>query len=333
MARLRVILRAVARAAGRGSKSIRQVSGNNMFYAGVTLLFMSDPAVLGLFMVLIAIVIFLPSSSDPLAAVPADRLGLWPLNKWERLGLRMVSPLLNPLAWLVLAGLLWKRLAWSLSVFVAGLFLAGFAGSAFPAPRIWVPRIPAGRLTHLVRKDLRQFATALDLYCALLIAVPAGCLRLSGELPTGAVVPFTGLVILILSTMALTLFGLDGDAGMTRHGLWALTGWRVLAAKGIAYLLLVLVVTAPLSPGGGLAGGLMALAAGQVVSLKVIPQSRWRFRASGPFGSSVAQMVSAIGGFGLVTQLGLQWIAVCAAVYGLSLWWCGRRMDSRSRSS
>ena len=130
MARLRVILRAVARAAGRGSKSIRQVSGNNMFYAGVTLLFMSDPAVLGLFMVLIAIVIFLPSSSDPLAAVPADRLGLWPLNKWERLGLRMVSPLLNPLAWLVLAGLLWKRLAWSLSVFVAGLFLAGFAGSA-----------------------------------------------------------------------------------------------------------------------------------------------------------------------------------------------------------
>jgi hypothetical protein len=330
MARFRTILSAVWRAANRGSKSLWQVSGNNMFYAGVTLMFMSDPAALGLFMILIVIVLFLPSSSDPMTAVPRERLDLWPLTAWERHGLRMVSPLLNPLAWVMLAGMVWKRVTWGLWAFVASFFLAGFIGSSFRTPRVWAPRIPLGILTQMVRKDLRQFLTALDLYCALLIAVPALYLRLTGELAVDAHVPLTGLVIVIMSTMALTLFGLDGEGGMARYRLWPLSGWRVLAAKGIAYLLLMLLLTLPLSPFGGLAGGLIALAVGQLASVRqVVPQSRWRFRASSPFAFSLAQMLLALFGFAAVTQLGVLWLGLCVAVYAVSLWICGRRLSAK----
>lgn len=329
MARFRTILTAVTLAASRGSKSLLQVRGNNMFYAGVTLIFMMDPAAMGFFIVLIAIVLFLPSSSDPMTAVPRERLDMWPLTAWERRGLRMVSPLLNPLTWVMLAGMAWKRVTWGLWAFVASFFLAGFIGSSFRTPGVWVPRIPLGALTQMVRKDLRQFLTALDVYCALLIAVPAFYFRLTGKLPADARVPLTGLVIIIMSTMALTLFGLEGESGMARYRLWPLSGWRVLAAKGIAYLLLMLLLTLPLSPSGGLAGGLIALAVGQWASVRqVIPQSRWRFRASRPFAYSLAQMLLALFGFAAVTQLGIVWLGLCFAVYAMSLWICGQRLSA-----
>jgi len=280
-----------------------------------------------LFLILIAIVLFLPSSSDPLTAVPRERLDLWPLTAWERRGLRMVSPLLNPLAWVMLAGMVWKRVTWGLWAFVASFFTAGFIGSSFRVPNVWVPPIPLGILTQLVRKDLRQFLTALDLYCALLIAAPALYFRLTGNLAVDAKVPLTGLVIIIMSTMALTLFGVDGESGMTRYCLWPISGWRVLAAKGIAYLLLILLVTAPLSPLGGLAGGLIALAVGQFVSVtQVTPQSHWRFRTSRPFAYSLAQMLLALLAFAAVTQLGALWIGLCVVVYAVSLLICGRRL-------
>jgi hypothetical protein len=87
-------------------------------------------------------------------------------------------------------------------------------------------------------------------------------------------------------------------------------------------------VTLPLSPSGGIAGGLMALAIGQWHAVKrMIPQLRWRFRASNPFGASLGQMLGALAGFALVTQLGPAWLAFCAAVYGGSVWITGRRLD------
>ncbi len=330
MVRFRAVLSAVARAASRGSKSWRKVSGNNIFCAGITLMFMGDPAAMGFFLSLIVIVLFLPSSSDPMTAAPRERLELWPLTAPERYGLRLLSPLLNPLTWLVLAAMVLKGITWGLRAFAAGFFLCGFVGSSFRLPSIRIPQVPAGALTQMVSKDLRQFFTALDLYCALVIVVPAFYLRLTGQLPPSAYVPLTALVIVIMSTMALTLFGLDGEDGMTRYRLWPVSGWRVLAAKAIAYLLLVLLVTLPLSPSGGLAGGLMALTVGQFVSVKqVIPQSRWRFRASSPFGYSLAQMLLALLGFAAVTRLGVLWLVPCVAVYAVSLWICGRHSYPR----
>ncbi len=328
MARFRAVLSAVARAANRGSKSLWKASGNNLFYAGITLMYMGDPAAMGFFGSLIIIVLFLPSSSNPLTTVPRERLELWPLRAWERYFLRLLSPLLNPFTWAMLAIMILKGITWGVRAFVAGLFFCGFIGSSFRLPSVWVPLIPAGLLTQVVRKDLRQFLTALDLYCALLIAVPASYLRLSGQLPLSAHVPLTALLIVIMSTMALTLFGLDGESGIARCRLWPLAGWQALAAKAIAYLLLIILVTLPFSPIGGLAGGLMALAVGQFASVKqVILQSRWRFRASSSFGYSLIQMFLALLGFAAVTQWGVLWLGPCAAVYAASLWFCGKRFE------
>ena len=329
MARFRTILSAVARATKRRSKSIQHISGNNMFYAGMALTFMLDPALLGLFGVLIAIVVFLPSSSDPMTALPPERLKLWPLTRRESFALRLISPLLNPLAWLILAGLAWRRITWGLWALIASFFLGGFFASAFRSPNVWIPRLPLGRLALLVRKDLRQFVTALDVYCALLLSAPALILRWRGQLPPDSLVPLTAILIIILSTMPLTLFGLDGESGMVRYTLWPVAAWRVLVSKGIAYLLLVVIVTAPLSPVGGLAGCLVALAVGQWhASRYLYPQTRWRFRASSPFEVSLGQMLLSLLAFALVTQLGPALLVVPLATYGVSLWLCVRRLSS-----
>src|ERR1051325_5743587 len=125
MSRFGSVLGAVSRAAARGSRSLWQVSGNNMVYAGVTLAFMTDPGAFVFFLILIAIILFLPSSSDPMACVPGERLELWPLTAWERRGLRVVSPLLNPLLWALLALMVWKRITWGLWAFLASVFLTG----------------------------------------------------------------------------------------------------------------------------------------------------------------------------------------------------------------
>lgn len=278
-------------------------------------------------MILIAIILFLPSSRDPLTTVPSERLDLWPLTRAERYGLRLLSPLLNPIAWLLLAGMIWKRTMWGVWACVGSFFLCGFVGSSFRLPRLWVPRIPLGMLTELVRKDLRQLLTALDLYCAILIAAPAAYLRCRGELPPSAQLPLTALVVVMMSTMGLTLFGLDGASGITRYSLWSLARWQVLASKGMAYMLLTFVIMLPLSPMSGLAGGLAALTAGQFVSLKqVIPQVRWRFRASSPFAYSMAQMLFALFAVFMVAQLGVLFgLGLCFAAYAVSLWLCVRQ--------
>jgi len=278
-------------------------------------------------MALVAIILFLPSSRDPLTTVPPERLDLWPLTRAERYGLRLVSPLLNPIAWLVLGGMIWRGVTWGVWAFVAGFFLCGFLGSSFRLPGVWAPRLPLGALTYLVRKDVRQFLTALDVYCALLIAAPAAYFRIRGELPPSAHLPLTALLVVTMSTMALTLFGLDGESGLTRYSLLPLALWKALAAKGTAYLLLTFLLALPFSPVSGLAGGLVALAIGQFASVKqVIPQARWRFRASSPFGYSLAQMLFALLAVFAVAQLGIFALVLCAAIYGGSLWLCVRRV-------
>ena len=329
MARIRAILTAVGKASNRNAKSVRTMAGNNMFYAGTTLLFMADAPAFVFFLVVMAIVMFLPSSGDPMALAPRDRLALWPLTARERLQLRLISPWLNPLTWLIFAGLLWKRITWGLWAFVAAFFAAGFIGSStrrmpFSLLR-YIPGIP-GPWRFLVRKDVRQLACTLDLYCALLISAPALFLRLQGKLPDEAHAPLTMVVLIMMSTCALTLFGLDGEGGLTRYRLFPLSGPMILAAKGLSYLLAVLLLTVHLSPAGGLGGGLLALAAGQYLAVtRITAQSRWRFRAGNAFSHSLFQMLVTVLGSGVVMQLHPLFLAPCALVYALSLWWCGRR--------
>lgn len=326
---------AVRLAVRRGPRPLRQAAGNNMLYAAVVFLAIVDRPAAGFFVVLLAIVLFLPSSGDPLTLAPAVRLNLWPLSRWQRYRLRLASLLTNPLSWLILSAMAWRRVGWGLWAVVAASFLCGFLGSRFRMPGIWVPPLPVGPLTHLIRKDLRQLLTALDFYCALLVVAPALYLRLKGQLPESAGVPLAALVVVILSTMALTLFGVDGESGIARYRLWAIPGWRIVAAKGAAYLLLILVLTTPFAPAAGLAGGLIALTVGQFVSVKrVIPQTRWRLRASHAFANGMAQMVLALFGFAAVAEWGVVWLAACVAAYAASLWMCGAHLAAlRTRTA
>lgn len=325
--RLRAVLTAVFKASGRGSRTLRAASNNNMMYAGIALAAMTDVMTLAMFATVMALVIFLPSSSDPLAKAPQDRLQLWPLERSERLSLRALSPLLNPLSWILIAAFFWKRIHWDLWLFVAAAFAIGFALPSIKNTSLhWTPTIP-GSWRMLVRKDFRQIISSLDLYCALLIAAPALFFRVQGRLPEAAGAPLTMLVLIMMSTCAQTLFGLDGDVGMTRYRLLPIAGWRILFAKGVAYLFWILLVTAPLHPLAGLAGGLAALALGQFFSIRArTPQLRWRFRASASFASSLGVMGAAILASGLIIQLGPQWILAAIALYVASLWHCGRTL-------
>jgi hypothetical protein len=68
------------------------------------LLFFGDPRAFVSPNVIIGLILFLPLSAGPLRKIPRGRLGIWPLARREHRLLRIVSPWLNPVAWL-LAGL------------------------------------------------------------------------------------------------------------------------------------------------------------------------------------------------------------------------------------
>ncbi len=87
------------------------------------------------------------------------------------------------------------------------------------------------------------------------------------------------VAMLALSTWARTIFGLDGSAGLTRYRLMPIRGWQLLVAKDVAYLVIALVVAAPLSIPGAMGTALIALAVGHKTTVRTPrPQLRWRFQ-------------------------------------------------------
>ena len=145
MARLFAILKSIARAFQRGEKSFGSLAGNNFFL--VAALFLQKA---GSFLFLImGLVILFPLSTDPMRKVPASRLALWPLDKRDYWLLRLLSPWVNPMTWLIVALAIWAARGsvtfglWGLAL---GLFAAGFAISELPLPRgaaMWRPLFAA----------------------------------------------------------------------------------------------------------------------------------------------------------------------------------------------
>jgi hypothetical protein len=325
--RIRAILGALMTAVRRDLKTVGSFTGNNLFVTGVGFLFLKDPGVFTGIAAFIGLILFIPLSADPLRVLPRDRFAVWPLSMAERRWLRILSPWLNPVTWLVAALAIWKHVTAGLWALTAGVFGIGFVLPSLPAARrgIWhrLPGFP-GRLNHLIRKNLRETLSTLDFWCSAVVSLFCLGFRIAGRLPTEALLPMTIVVMLAISTYSQTLFGLDGEGGMTRYRLLPVPGWQILAAKDMPFLLVSVVMTLPLAPAAGLAAALCALAMGHHVS--VVHHSdhmRWRFSSGVSFGMSILQVIVMTAGAAAVQAMPVL-IIVCAAGYGWSTWRYGR---------
>lgn len=331
-ARVRAVLKWLARAAKRNRKTF-SFRGNNIFYTAIALMFMLDPALAGILIVIMGVIVLLPMSSDPLRAIPPSRNGLWPLEASERRLLRFLSPFLNPMTWLVLGLAIWKRVSWGLVAFAGGTVLTGFFLSARSPGRgnFWrlLPRFPSP-LNQMIRKNLREMLSTLDFVTGVLIAVAAAGWRAAGMLPKEAFFPFTFVAMLAISTCALSLFGLDGAPGLRRYSLLPVRGWQVLLAKDVAFIAIALLIALPLYIPGALAAALIALAVGHRASIQqMTPQHRWRFQTGPSFGDAITQIVTMTMAGAAVAYSSALFLAPCVAIWAISVWWFGREFDRR----
>ena len=331
LARPRTILKWLARAAKRNRSSFT-FTGNNLHYTAFAFAFMLDAAVTGILLLIMGLIVILPMSSDPLRAIPRTRMGIWPLENSERRWLRLVSPLLNPMTWIVIALLLWKRVSMGIVALAGGVVAAGFVTSSLTegghiCPWRRVPRFPSP-LNHLIRKNLREMLSTLDFCCGALISVASLGWRAAGLLPPAAFFPLTVVGMLSISTCALTLFGLDGAPGMKRYRLMPARGWQILIAKDAAYMTMAIVLALPLSIPGAMGAAFVALALGHRVSVRTPrAQLRWRFQTGPSFGDAVTQILPMVMAGAAVVYSSPLILLVCIAVWAGSLWWFGREID------
>jgi hypothetical protein len=325
---IKPILKVLATVAKRERKTFHSIATNNFFVASALLLQQA-----GVFVYLVgALVVLFPLSADPLRKIPAERMALWPLGKAEFRKLRLLSPWINPLTWVLAALAAWSvRHTESLGVLglAVGLFAIGFfvpSVSGEPAFLRWIPAA-RGAMGQLVRKNLREILLTLDFYVALLMSVSGLIYRLAiPTLPREALMMMTLLVVLALSSYAQCLFGLESNSGLTRYHLMPLAGWRILAAKDLAFLLLAVLLTLPLAPLAGLAGALAALAFGHAPSVEERrEQTRWRFSSGASFGNGVVQTIALAGACVTAFRISGLILIPCAVACAGSAWWYGRK--------
>jgi hypothetical protein len=334
MARAGAILKALYTAFRRDWRSFGSLAVNNFFPISAILLQRAGTFVY----LIIGLVILFPASTDPLRKVPASRLALWPLERRERLALRLASPWINPMTWILAALAVWAargRITAGLWGAVAGLFLAGFMLSELPPARgLWrrIPNFP-GPLNQLIRKNVREILSTLDFYCALLLSASTLAFRIAGRLPEEARLNMALLVLLALSSYTQCLFGLDGAGGLSRYRLLPVRGWQLLAAKDAAFLAAAMVLLLPLAPLPGLGAALVCLALGHGPSVEEPrEQVRWRFSGGVSVLYGFIQVV-AMAASAAAIAFASRWVVLpCVGAWVLSLWWYGAELQSRSNS-
>jgi hypothetical protein len=289
----------------------------------------------------LALILLFPLSSDPLRTVPPERLALWHLTRGERLALRAGALAMNPLSW-IMGALLFIGLRgnfdWTLAAVLVGmlglsLFMPTIAGSAFDILRRCVPAF-GGWFSVLVAKDLRQLLSVLDVYCAFVVSAAGLVFRIvDRSVPSEALLAISILVMLALSSYAQSFFGLDG-AAIVRYRLMPLRGWQVLASKDAAFLVVALLLTAPLAPLAGMSAAFVALAVGHAPTVyELREQRRGRFSTGASFGNGMVQAVAMAFAAGATSRVSVLFVVPCVVGEIFSLWWYGRVIDSRWREA
>ncbi|MBS1830456.1 MAG: hypothetical protein JST93_34455 [Acidobacteria bacterium] len=340
MARIRSILTALATIEWRDVRSVNSISSNNFFL--FCMLLMMQPASMVFLGTVGGLLLFFPLSADPMKKIPAERLPLFPLAHIEHIALRAAASFLSPAIWLILAILLiggarFQILSLQLLVLAVGANAIAFWAERFlqRAPRfrllLYIPSFP-GITGGLIRKNLRELLHVLDLYLACALCAAGIAYRLlSPTHDPDAVFMITLLIVLALSTYAQQQFALDIERGLVRYRLMPLKGWRILLAKDIAFLTVLIPLVLPLAPLTGIAAGLAALAFGHQPSvMQAQPQARWRFVAGVSVTHALLQTVLMFGLGSLTFRQSPLFAAVSAGLWLASLFAFGWQYD-RSR--
>ena len=326
MAGLAGVLRALARVTWRDVRKFESLTTNQFFW--FALFFMQSG---GFLPAILALIVLFPLSEDPLRKVPPDRLMLWPFDRRNRVLLRLGSVWLSPAVWITAGVLVYFARAYLTLQFIALALAFHLLGLGFTSLRTRAPSANLLRyvppLPGLVRKNIREMMCLLDFYCALILSIAGAIWRFtSGSHEAG--LGMTTLVLLALSTYAQSLFGPDGEDGLVRYRLLPMRGWRVLAAKDAAFLIVAVVLTLALEPLAGLSGALVALAVGHHASvLTPRPQPRWRFTSGTSVFAGVMQVVLMASAAVATVRLGAWIAALCALVYLGSVVIYGRSLD------
>jgi len=345
MAALLAILKALRRAVARDLGTLASIKVNNIFLFVALLMYGAlnsgqPPKSSYPFFVLLGFLLLFPLSSDPLGKIPPARLALWPLTAWQRLGLRLASLALSPVAWIGVLILL--KTARPLMALAFCALAAGVQGAAALGrhaarrdphwnPLRYIPQFP-GRLGGLVRKNMREMLSLIDPYAALLLSAGGGLYRLFGAHPDPDAFAILGLLVaLTMSTYAQSLFGLELGSGMTRYRLLPLGGWEILLAKDIAFLAVLFMLLLPLDPAPGVTFGLAALALGHHSSVLLdLPQQRWRFTGGRLLPVGALQAVGGMTLGFLEHQRGVVVLVAAAVAYLVSLHYYGHRWERRA---
>ncbi len=325
------VLRAVGLASYRELRTFQSITGQNFFY--LVLLIALQPESAAFFGLMIGALLFFPLSSDPLEKVPSDRRKLWPLPQRDWLAIRVASLFLSPVIWI--AAFILLRIGWRLAYQLAILGLAAH-GVSYVFKR-WAPRFnpmrfvpaPPGVTGQLMRLHWREMLTTLDPYVGLLLTVSTVIYRMTGGVLEREALPIISMVVVVaLSTSAQVLIGLDG-AGAQRYRLIPIPGWRILLAKDAAFMVVLLILIAPLEIPASFTAGLAALAIGHQQSTRQpVQQTRWRFTSGvmWPVGAFQMFAIFAIGNG--VLKFGPVFVIGTVTGWLISLLWYGRKVGS-----
>jgi len=335
MAGLKQILAALSRAVWRELRSLNSLTANNFFL--VCMLLMLQPQSAFFLLLLLGVLLLFPLSSDPMSKIPASRLSLWPLTRGQLILLRIASFWLSPVVWIAAAIVLWAArplMGFQFFLVAAAFHVLSIAVSTLlaRAPNanllLHLPPVPT-YLGRLVQKNMREVLNMLDAYLAAVMAICGTIYRITkpGADPD-AFLGITILTVIALSTYAQCLFALDSGSGFTRYKLMPLAGWRIVAAKDAAYLLVLFPLVLPLAPVAGMAAGMAALAVGHHASvLHRRPQPRWRFTGGANIETGVLQVFCLVSAGVTTYRTAWYFVFLSAAALAGSIWYYGRRLD------
>ncbi|HYP09405.1 MAG TPA: hypothetical protein VER03_24485 [Bryobacteraceae bacterium] len=336
MAATAAILTAVAKSAWRNLRATGSFAGNNLTVM-IALMMAQEPvdrpSSTAVWYLFIGLMYAVPMGQRLTEQIPALRLKLWPLSPIQRSVVYLAGLVLNPIFPLaVLFTLLSRHPIVGAAMFAFGAIVPLLVVVQPGSLRVLrsVPRFP-GRLGGLIQNHVREMLQTLDVPLAALLAMGGIIYRVSGGDPFASVV-LGPMIVLVLSTLSQAHLQFDGGAMRTRARLLPITGWELLASRDAAWFAIVLVLGAGYRPAMVCCAAFVTAAIGHQTLLEPpVAQRRWQFSSGRLWPTGVAQFGAVMAAGGVAYNFAWAATAVASGVYGVSLWWYGRRWDTPLR--